>query len=224
MNLTDRAARYLRKQKRNWGWKADSFLTESYLKSQLIPPFESIVAFESNYSGYYLTIKGKPQETFTISLFSKIAILFKQEIKFIQYGDEYYFPCGEHQSAQLNFCISNRGNICINDEPMQIISSSIEKFIEQYAKKDEINNWFELPYYYDLESPELLEMFLNLNQYQLIPECSDLYNQWYGNDSIIFTKATWWANTGFCIHIYAATEKQANIFAEQLANKNIIRH
>ena len=71
MILTDRAKKYLQKQKRDWAWTTYKFTTNLYLKSHGLPAFEPILNFQSDYSGYHLTSETKVADSFSLKLFSK---------------------------------------------------------------------------------------------------------------------------------------------------------
>ncbi len=222
MPLTDRATKYLKKQKRDWAWHADKVTTTLYLTSCGLPSFEALLDFQSSYSGYYLANETKVSDGFSLKLFSKKHLLMLRGIDCEKIGGHYYFPCGEHKSAQFNFALCDNGNLCINDEPIQVIKSSIEILIEQYALSDEYEDWFELPYYYHLERADLLESYIQTkSHYKLILECSDEFNQWLMSDTCILVKAIWWGDEGFSIHIFGRTEKDARLLAEELHHEGI---
>src|SRR5687767_6391625 len=105
MILTDRAKKYLQKQKRDWAWTTYKFTTNLYLKSHGLPAFEPILNFQSDYSGYHLTSETKVADSFSLKLFSKKDILLLRGVDCEKMGEHYYFPCGEHQSAQFNFAL-----------------------------------------------------------------------------------------------------------------------
>ncbi|MDO1451206.1 hypothetical protein Q0590_33340 [Rhodocytophaga aerolata] len=102
MLLTERAKKYLQKQKRDWAWSTDRFTTSLYLKSCGLPSFEALLDFQSNYSGYHLTHASKVSDSFILKLFSKKDLLLLRAIDCEKIGEHYYFPCGEHQTAQFN--------------------------------------------------------------------------------------------------------------------------
>jgi hypothetical protein len=194
------------------------------LKSCGLPSFEALLDFQSNYSGYHLTHASKVSDSYILKLFSKKDLLLLRAIDCEKIGEHYYFPCGEHLTAQFNFALCDNGNLCIYDEPMQVIKSSIETFIEQYALRDVYKDWFELPYYYNLEKADLFENYIQTKSYlKLIAECSDEFNQWLISDTCILVKAVWWGDEGWSIHIFGRTEKDAKSVADELHNERIIK-
>lgn len=137
MRFSNIAYQYLEGLRRNKEWVfSDSEKLATYLIRQGVLPFDRIIDFQLNFSGFELTIKGKPSSTFNANLFVPSHIESNTEIDFIKIQDKYYFDCGDHKTAQFQFVISDSGEIGTynnNDETVNIIFSSFDKFIETYA-------------------------------------------------------------------------------------------
>ena len=196
-----------------------------YLRSQNIEPLERIIEFQTDFSGLKLTVKNKPNSTFTATLFSKKELKQNIPIDTVEIDGQLYFYCGDHATAQFWFVISSNGQICTydnNDESVNIISSSIDKFIETYAFEDLLgqNKKYEHPYYYNLVDnkgfDELTQSFIRYNT------VSDGYNKWLSNDKLIIHVGTWYDKPSFYVHIYGDNSNNCETFIQYLKDKLII--
>src|SRR5262245_51604312 len=125
MRFSNIAHQYLEGLHRNKEWVfSNSEKLATYVIQQGIPPFESIIDFQLNFSGYELIITGKRSSTFKANLFLPSHIEANAELDFIKIQDKYYFDCGDQQTAPFHFVISDSGEIATyshNDETVNII-------------------------------------------------------------------------------------------------------
>lgn len=225
MILSERAAAYLRKQKRITKYYTDSNLTSKYFARQNIKINEILVAIQANFSGYKLTINNKPNHTFLLSLFSKEAIEANKKIELYSFKNGYLLDFGEHETAPFNFYITDLGEICtlgVNDgDKPNIVCSSVEKFIEQYALRNELTTQKEDAYYYSIIDIEKLNNVFAAN-FIKINACSDKYTEWHSNDHLIIEKGTCLDKPEFYLHVYSETENINTSFINHLKNENIL--
>jgi hypothetical protein len=226
MKFSDRANKYLDKLKRDYDLViGDRKMIVDYLESQNIPPLEKIIEFQMHFSGLQLTITNKPGSTFKASLFSKTDIQENSPIDPIEIDGQLYFYSGDHDTAQYWFVISSRGQICTfnnNDQTVNVIFSSFDKFIETYAFEDflEQNNQYEHSGYYELidysKFEKLTQSFFQHHH------TSDDYNKWLSEGNLFIHQGTWLHKPTFYIHVYGNNRKQCKTFLKLLQDNQII--
>ncbi len=143
-----------------------------YFSEQNVPVFEKVVDFQMEYSGLVLTIFKKPFSSFKAILFSNSDIKTKTSIDFLKINGQYYFYCGDHETAQFWFVLSQSGEICTydnNKETINVIFSSFEKFIETYALEDSLakNEIYEDLSYYTATSQTLCIVHYHMTDHEL---------------------------------------------------------
>ena len=148
-----------------------------------------------------------------------------REIEFYYFGETYIVNFGEHDTAQFNFYITSLGELCTlghrdGDIP-NIVCSSIETFIEQYALQDELASQTKDPSYYEILNNAELTKLLE-QDFTKIGECSDKYSQWYTNGQLTIDRGTWLDRPEFYIHVYGQDRESCNKFVEHLNQYKII--
>ncbi|QNE40023.1 hypothetical protein F1C16_10860 [Hymenobacter sp. NBH84] len=224
MKLSVRAQQYIQKQARKKHWLTAPRIVDYYLKIQKVIIAPDVLLFQENYSGYVLTIRGKPRETFNARLFSGGDIAWNRKIELINVAERYVFDCGFHATAQFSFFITDKGEICTweEDDSLNILYSSFDKFVEEYALRDELSDWYEYSGYYELLDVKMLNDYVD-NSYKLIEESSDAYNSWWTNGEIIIRKGVWLDRTDFYIHVYAKMEKRVVEIVKELTSMGIVK-
>lgn len=226
MNFSNNAQNYFRKLKRESNIGFDREMISHYLKLQNINPFEKIIEFQMEFAGLELTIKNKPDETFVAHLFAKDDILNNKEIDVIENDGRLYFNCGEHSTAQFWFMICETGEICTydnNDETINSIFSNFEKFVESYAMKNFLaeSRKYEHPYYFDLMDTEKFD--IEIKDFSISVDESDVYNKWYSNNKLIIQKGVWYDRPSPFIHLFGDEKNECEDFINQCKIKSIIK-
>lgn len=226
MRFSNKASKYLEKLKRNKDFVVNREELVDYLKKHNIPEFEKIIEFQIYFSGLELTIKNKNSSKFNAFLISKENISKNEEIEYLIINDKYYFFCGDHETAQFWFVISENGEIGTydnNDETVNIIYSSFEKFIESYAFIDLINQnkKYEYPSYFSLiENNRFDEL---TKSYFIHDSSNDEFNKWISTENLIINKGIWLHEHSSYIHIYGTTESECRKFIETLKKESVIK-
>ncbi|PXY47096.1 hypothetical protein [Flavobacterium hydrophilum] len=226
MRFSNKASKYLAKLKRNNEFIVSREKLVDYFKRHNIPEFEKIIEFQIDFSGLELTIKNKNSSKFNAFLISKENISKNEEIEYLIVNNKYYFFCGDHETAQFWFVISESGEICTydnNDETVNIIYSSFEKFIESYAFIDLINQnkKYEYPGYFSLiENNHFDELTKN---YFIHNSSNDEFNKWISTENLIINIGIWLHEHSFYIHIYGETKSECEKFIEVLKEEKIIK-
>jgi hypothetical protein len=179
MTLSERATKYFSTLKRINEFYLDKEKTIEYCKTQNFPLTERLLDIQTKFSGYKLTIRNHSGHGFLLRLFAEYDFKENREIEFYFFGETYVVDFGEHDTAQFQFYITNLGELCTlghhdGDTP-NIICSSIEKFIEQYALQNELALQTKNPYYHDILNNEELTKLLE-QDFDKIEECSDKYS------------------------------------------------
>jgi hypothetical protein len=224
MNLSKRASQYLDTLKRNEQWTSNKKETIDYLTRNGISHFDEFLRYQINYSGYELTIKNNPGQTFSCQLFSEKQIRKQEELKIEKAGDKWVEVCGNHNTAQFTFFLTNKGELCtLDDEDIpNILHSSFDKFVEEYALRNEIFDWKTNPYYFEVLDPNNLNVFLD-KEFKVIEECSDLFSTWWSNEELIAVKGVWLDRPEFYFHVYGKQQQSCDRLIEQIAKVGIIK-
>jgi len=226
MRFSNRAYKYLDRLKRDKDWTiSDPKKLINYLLEQNIPQFEKIIEFQTDFSGLELTISGKPGDNFKATLFSKSDIIENSPIDIIQINGQYYFNCGDHQTAQFWFVISDKGEIGThdrNDNSVNIIFSAFEKLIETYSLVDKLisNRFHEYPAFFEIKDKAMLDSLTEGFTFHYTT--NDNYNKWLSHGNLIFQQATWFDRPAPFIHIYGIDKETCETFVNSLTNKRII--
>jgi len=225
MKLSSQANKYVIKLKRDKDYIVERNDVVSYLTKNSIPSFEKVIDFAIDFSGLELSIIRKPLSTFFARLFSQSDIQTNTSIEHVIIDGHYYFDCGEHRTSQFWFVLSDTGQLCTynnNDETVNVISSSFNKFIETYAFEDLLsqNNKYEEAGYHDLLDESKFEAFIK--DYQSYLQVNDEYNRWLSYQTIIIQKGTWLDRPKSFIHIYGDDKEQCESFAGLLRDESII--
>jgi hypothetical protein len=226
MKFSNKASKYLDKLKRDKGY---SYLGKSdvinYLKRHDIPLFEKVIEFQIEYSGLVLTIFDKPLSTFYARLFSLSDIDANAANNFFQISGQYYFYCGDHETAQFWFVLSQNGEICTCNnerETPNVVFSSFHKFIETYAFEDllKMNKKYEHTPYCDLIDQSHFDN-LTKEYFQHIT-ASDSFNKWLSNEDFVIHTGIWLDRPSNYIHVYGDNKMKCETFIQALKDKNII--
>jgi hypothetical protein len=226
MRLSDRVYKYLNKLSRDSQFAfSDHEKLVAYMKNQQIEPYESIINFQIEFSGFELTITNHPGSSFYTHLFSNKDILEQLPIDSIEIDNERYFFFGHHATAQFWFVLGAQGQICTYDntsETVNTISSCFEKFIEDYALEDffEQTGRYRYPFHHDIIDLAAFDEIANGLLY--LPEHSDDYNQWFAFDNLFVRKRSWFDRAGFSISLFCDTEIQCNDFIDFLRSRGVI--
>lgn len=197
-----------------------------YLESQGIPLFEKIIDFQIGYSGLEFTVNNKPGSKFKARLFAKADIRNNIAIDVIQVDDRYYFDCGEHETAQFWFVISDSGEICTYDNTSQTVNtifSTFEKLIETYAMQNlmHFHNKCEDRHYYELiDVHGFREITKDYFRYTF---ANDAYNTWLTHESLLLYQGIWFDRPAPFLHVFDDTESRAALFIQSWKDKSIIK-
>jgi len=214
--------------RRDRGWIATAEQTERYFEKNNFPPTEALINYQANFSGLELMVGKDRRGLFKAELFTKSRILNNSPISanedYFLEGEKFYFNCGTHATAQFQFYISDVGEICtdLDDDIINVLYSSFEKKIEQYALRNEIQNWQEDPVYYEIENQLSLEKYMEQG-FDLIEECSDAYNSWWGNKDLIIANSTWLDRKEKYFHIYGKKLDYCKLLIEEFKNQRILK-
>ena len=225
MQLTDRATKYLNELKRIDELVLDKQETIDYCKRQNFPLTETLLRVQMKFSGYKLTIRNDKGHGFLLRLFAKYDIEENRNIEFYYVGDNYVVDFGEHDTAPFHFYISDLGELCTlghheGDTP-NIVCSSIEKYIEQYALLNDLALQQKDKCYHDFLKSDELTRLLELG-FTKIEECSDKYSQWFTNGHLTIDKGTWLDRPEFYLRVYGQDEGSINEFVASLKKDKII--
>lgn len=223
MNLSNRALNYIKSLTRDESWTSGELETKEYLLRQKIDSFSGFLRFQLDYSGYELTIKNEPGQAFSLYLFSDKQILNNESLEIEKVGDRLIEICGDHKTAQFTFYITDKGEFCTldNNDLPNILHSSFDKLIEEYALRNEIYDWDSNPYYYEIMNPIKLEEFMN--DFEIIPECSDNYSTWWKRNDLIAVKGVWFDRPEFYFHIYGKDRNECDLLIKDLQRNDIIK-
>lgn len=223
MSLSDRAVEYLGTLKRDNNCITDKYETEQYLINNNVKPYKEFLKFQTLYSGYQLTIKYDPNNTFLASLFTREQVKTNNTLDIELAGDTFVEVCGEHKTAQFTFFLTDKGEVCTldDDDLPNIIYSSFGKLIEEYAFKNEISNMYSDPYYYNLKNEQELTELMN-KEFEIIKECTDNYNIWWQNADLIANKGMFLDGDEAYFHLYGINRTYCDKFIEQLKSKEIL--
>ena len=224
MNISERAQKYLRTLKRDSNYVSDEKETKEYLSKQNIEPADEFLKFQIQYSGYKLTINNDSGNSFSASLFSKNQIQENLKLEIEKAGDRFIEICGDHTTAQFTFYLTDKGEFCTldDDDLPNILHSSFDKLIEEYALRNEISEWASNPYYHQIKNTDKLESLMN-NEFEIIEECSDKYSSWWRKDNLIAVKGVWLDRPEFYFHIYGENEDICDEFIEKLKDDDILK-
>lgn len=226
MSLSQRAQDYIAKMQRNQDWQTAASETRSYLNSFDLIATESLIHFQELYSGLTLTIRNKPKSTFEALLFSKNQIATLSDPEPIVLKDTSLFHCGQHATAQFNFFLSSDGAFCTlgDDDKPNILKTSFEKHVEEYALRNEISEWEFAPPYYQVKNFNELSEYMG-HHYEIIPECSDDYCTWWGNETTKIVKGVWLdreEDHDFYVHVYGINRSITDHLVDKLSSLGVI--
>lgn len=223
MNLSDRALAYLKSLKRDEDWTSSETKTKEYLLRQNINPWFEFLKFQVEYSGYELTIKGAYGQKFAWYFLSHSQISKNEKLELEKAGDRLICSCGDHETAQITFFITDRGEICTLDyyDLPNILHSSFDKLVEEYALRNEIHNWVFNPYYYEVANLDVLVEYMS--DYDIIEECSDGYSTWWKKNDIIAVKGVWLDRPDFYFHVYGKNITDCDLLIASLKRNQILK-
>jgi hypothetical protein len=224
MKLSERASKYLNSLTRDMNWTSNGDETKTYLINQNINPTDVFLRYQTLYSGYELTIKDDPGHSFSASLFSSKQIRKNETLDIEKAGDRLVEICGSHITAQFTFFITDRGEICTldDDDLPNILHSSFDKMLEEYALRNEIYNWDCSPYYFEIKSLDDLINSMN-SEFQIIKECSDEYSTWWRNKDLIAVKGIWLDRPDSYFHVYGKNRNECDDLIETLKTKGTLK-
>lgn len=222
MNLSVRALKYLHTLKRDFDWVSNEYEIKMYLQYQNIELNNEFLKYQLLFSGYELKINHHPNDSFKALLFSKKQIKNNEKLEFEIFEDRQLIFCGDHKSAPFNFLLTNKGEICtFEDRQLNIIYSSFEKLIEEYALKNEIFDWLSNPYYFEIKDEKNLIKLMNEN-YKIIESCSDKYSTWWQKEDIIAVKGIWLDKNESYFHVYGKKRKSCEDLIKKLTKELIL--
>jgi len=223
--LSSRAQQYLNAQRRLAEWNPSPADVIAYCRRQQPALNEELIRVQLDYAGYQLTIRRKFGNTFLLSFISKQEVVKNLPLDFIETEEGYLLDFGQHATAQFNFFITNLGELCTLDntdeDKHNIICSSVEKFIEQYALQNELATAFEDPYYYTVKNADHLDKLL-YQEFVRLPECSDDYSHWCSDGLLTIVKGTWIDKPTFYLHVYSVSKEACTHFVERLKAEMLI--
>ena len=225
MKLSERATNYFRKLKRREEYALSREKTVEYCRKQDFPLTDVLLDVQTNFSGYKLTIRNDDGHGFLLCLFGKFDFDENREIEYYYFGETYVVDFGAHDTAQFHFFITNSGELCTlgqddGDTP-NIICSSIETYIEQYAIKDELAAKARNPYYYKVLNNDALSKLFE-EDFTRIVECSDKYSEWVTNGELTIEKGTLLGKPEFYFHVYGQTRELCDNLVNELKHSKII--
>jgi hypothetical protein len=224
MRFSKEAERYLDKLNRDSRFViTDRLAVIEYLTKQHITPFPAIVDFQMDFSGLELTVSKNRGATFYTRLFPANSVARNMEIEQVVVDGQTYFFCGDHETAQFYFVVGQHGQMCTYDNStVNIISSSFEKFIENYAMQDLLSRQkrYEHPYFYNLKKVEAFDTLTKDYSRDLM--ANDDYNTWLSSYDITVVKGTWYDRAAQYIHIYGDNKRTCEAFADTLKAAGII--
>lgn len=223
--LSQRARAYLSTLVRADEWVTNSAMVTEYFTKQDVFLSSNLLKVQLDYSGYKLTIKGDPGHTFLLNFISRKDVSKNNEMVCYPIEQGYLLEFGAHATAQFTFYITNEGKICtwgpeVGDEP-NIICSSVEKFIEQYALQNELTAQIEYPGYYKISNLEQLENLL-YQDFDEIVVCSDIQSYWGTSGALTVVKGTWLHEPKFYLHVYGKNRDTCARFIDKLKLLSII--
>ncbi len=223
MELSKRAKNYLLNIQKDFKWSTTEAETKNYLERQSFTPTDELLKFQTNYSGLELKTSSIKRDKFSASLFSKSQIINNEPLELEKVADKYIFICGEHETAQFKFWITDSGEICTinDDDTLNILHSSFDKKIEEYALKNEICDWGENPYYFEIQNQKELTLIMN-SEFEIITECSDEYSTWWKNENLIIANGVWLDRPERYFHVYGKDEKICTELVVRLKEAKIL--
>ena len=224
MTISERAQKYLQTLKRDSDFVSQEEETKEYLSRQDIETTAEFLKFQMQYSGYELTINNDSGNSFSASLFSKNQIQRHLKLEIETAGDRSIEICGDHKTAQFTFYLTDKGEFCTLDDTNlpNILHSSFDKLIEEYALRNEISDWASTPYYHEIKNIDKLERVMHVD-FEVIEECSDEYSTWWKKDNLIAVKGVWLDRPEFYFRIYGKKKSECNDFIEELIDNNILK-
>ena len=221
MSLSDRAVEYLGTLKRDNNCITDESETEQYLINNNVQPYKEFLKFQTLYSGYQLTIKDDPNNTFLASLFTREQVKTNNTLDIELAGDRLRFVTNIKQH-NLHFFLQTKGRFArLMMMICQTLYSSFGKLIEEYAFKNEISCMYSDPYYYNLKNEQELTELMN-KEFEIIKECTDNYNIWWQNVDLIANKGVFLDGDEAYFHLYGINRTYCDKFIEQLKSKEIL--
>ena len=219
--LTPRASNYLQNMQRDTDAVTDKEVLEQFFSSQNLPLFEPVIDFGVRYSGFTLRTKTKKRDAFSALLVSSQDVKSNRQYDFEKEGETFLFYCGNHETAPFYFYINQLGQFCSDGNTgANVLSSSFEIEVEQYAYKSELLDWIESPYYELGETAEL-ERTLK-SEFEIISECSDDYNGWFVSDKVIIQKGIWLHEPCHYLQFFGKTNAALDKITNHLENAAVI--
>ena len=224
--LSEQAQTYLKRQNRDKNYYTDFEQTIEYLLLQNFDVPQVIYDIQENYGGYQLKVSGKRGAGFDIQIIAKRNIKNNIPLRHDEFEGNLYFSFGFHNTAQYTYYISSEGTICTwgpeTDGIVNPVSTSTEKYIENYALMDNIyqcgtvNN-----YYYHVPDIKNLRDYLG-KHFKRLNYCSDKYTAWYQREGLYVNTGVWLGTPQFYLTCYNKGEKTVNDFLKSLAEKKLI--
>lgn len=223
MNLSQRASNYLSSLIRDSSWTSGIEETRLYLINQKISEYSEFLRYQLNFSGYELTIRNDTSGSFIASLFSQNQLRSNECLDVYNIDERQLIICGDHSTAQFPFYLSDRGEICTypNEEYLNILYSSFDFIIEEYALLNEIYNWTSDPLYYKVLDGDKLYALMG-NEFQIIDECSDIFTTWWRSGNLIAVKGVWLDMPDSYFHVYGKNMEVCMKFTSILKQESIV--
>lgn len=226
MKLSTQAIAFINSLSRDEGWVVyDRAKVVNYFHQHNMPVFDKVIEFQMEYSGLFLTVYNDPGSSFKARLFSCHDIVSNAPLDFLLIEGQYFFYCGDYETAQFWFVLSQEGEVGIYDnssETVNPIFSSFEKFIEAYAFEDLLqkNGKHVHPPFYKVKDCSAFSDFAK--KYFSYDFACDAYNEWLLTDECIIHKGKWFDRSSFYIHIYGDDSIKCEDLAGILKNNKII--
>ncbi|WP_153799351.1 hypothetical protein [Foetidibacter luteolus] len=220
--LTERALNYLHGLKRNKDAVTNRNELESFFLNQNIPVFEPVINYGVSFSGFTFRTKLRKGDAFSTFLVLLQDIESGKPFEFEKEQGKFLFYCGDHETAQFWFYIDQDGQFCSDGySGANVLSSSFEVKVEQYAFKNCLLGWIEHPYYYELKDLDSLLLALT-NHFDVINECTDGYNSWFRSDNLIVQIGIWLHEQSYFVHFYGKSGEALAKFIADLEGEKII--
>ncbi len=222
--LSELAQKYLRGLQRDkkFGF-IDHELIEQYMAQQHIPAFAPVVAFQQRYSGLKLSLFKSPGSTFYPTLFSQEHIRENIEIETVEIENKYYFFCGDHETAQFWFVLGEDGSFCTyNDDVVNPIHDTFEKFVEHYAYKDfQLRSGMqEYAGYFQLKNNVLPQSILA--EGCIYQPASDAYHTWISYKNVLLEIGKFLDSGQQYVHIYGKQAAACTEVYHELKSLSVI--
>lgn len=135
MIISERAKKYLNSLERSNKWVSDKENMIEYFKKQNLPVNETLIAIQTDISGYKLTVTGKHEHYFLLNLFSKDDIKRNKPIKKWHFENTYLLNLANTNLPNLIFILPSLESFAHGD-----IETKISQIFSAHLLKNLLNN------------------------------------------------------------------------------------